>query len=235
MYTTDEVGSPIHVLPECAYCMLKGAFLDEFEYCPSCQFDRFGDQCIPALCEYYTEDYAYLRRYRLFLDMDGVLAQYLTLEEIGSIQRIYEPGYFKNLPVMTGMTHAVRMLRKEDPGVEVHVLSSVLPKNKNPEALSEKKLWLDRFFPVEESCQHFVPYQEGMSFKGRFAENKTDILIDDDIVNLKDWEENGGTGILMINEVRLKEWWPGQKLYYTPDPHAMLNRLKNELERKEKI
>lgn len=235
MYTTDEVGSPIHVLPECAYCMLKGAFLDEFEDCPSCQFDRFGDQCIPALCEYYTEDYAYSRRYRLFLDMDGVLAQYLTLEEIGSIQRIYEPGYFKNLPVLTGMTHAVMKLRKEDPDVEVHVLSSVLPKNKNPEALSEKKLWLSRFFPVEESCQHFVPYQEGMSFKGRFAENKTDILIDDDIVNLKDWEENGGTGILMINEVRLKEWWPGQKLYYTPDSHAMLYRLKNELERKEKI
>lgn len=179
-----------------------------------------------------NDEYAYSQksRYRLFLDMDGVLAQYLTLEEIGSIQRIYEPGYFKNLPVLTGMTHAVRMLRKEDPGVEVHVLSSVLPKNKNPKALSEKKLWLSRFFPVEESCQHFVPYQEGMSFKGRFAENRTDILIDDDIVNLEDWAENGGTGILMINEVRLKGWWPGQKLYYTPDPHIMLDRIRNAIE-----
>ena len=57
MYTTDEIGNPIYVLPECAYCVLKGAFLDTFEDCPSCQFDRFGDRCIPALCDYYTEDY----------------------------------------------------------------------------------------------------------------------------------------------------------------------------------
>lgn len=228
MYTTDEIGNPIHVLPEGAYCMLKGAFLDAFEDCPSCQFDRFGDQCVPAICEYYTEDIQ-KSRYRLFLDMDGVLAQYLTLEEIGSIQRIYEPGYFKNLPVLTGMTQAVRMLRKEDPDVEVHILSSVLPEEKNPSALSEKKLWLSRFFPVEEERQHFVQYREGMSCKGEFAENKTDVLIDDDIVNLRAWEENGGTGILMINEVRLKGWWSGQKLYYTPDPHIMLERLKNEL------
>ena len=168
-------------------------------------------------------------RYRLFLDMDGVLAQYLTLDEIGSIQRIYESGYFKNLPVLTGMTQAVRMLRKEDPDVEVHILSSVLPEEKNPSALSEKKLWLSRFFPVEEERQHFVQYREGMSCKGEFAENKTDVLIDDDIVNLRAWEENGGTGVLMFNEVRLKEWWPGQKLYYTPDPHVMLDRLKRIL------
>ena len=55
MNTTDEFGNPIYVLPECAYCVLKGAFLDTFEDCPSCQFDSFGDRCIPALCEFYDE------------------------------------------------------------------------------------------------------------------------------------------------------------------------------------
>lgn len=88
--------------------------------------------------------------------MDGVLAQYLTLEEIGSIQRIYEPGYFKNLPVLTGMTHAVRMLRKEDPDVEVHVLSSVLPKRKKSrEPLSEKKLMAGQIFPCGRRASAF--------------------------------------------------------------------------------
>lgn len=53
----DEIGNPIHVLPEGAYCMLKGAFLDAFEDCPSCQFDRFGDQCVPAICEYIQKMY----------------------------------------------------------------------------------------------------------------------------------------------------------------------------------
>ena len=62
MNTTDEFGNPIYVLPDCAFCVLKGAFLDTFEDCPSCQFDRFGDRCIPALCDYYTEDYALYRR-----------------------------------------------------------------------------------------------------------------------------------------------------------------------------
>lgn len=168
-------------------------------------------------------------KYRLFLDMDGVLAKYLTIEEIGSIQRIYEPGYFKNLPIMTGMTHAVQMLRKSDP-VEVHVLSSVLPKEKNPSALPEKKLWLSRFFPVEEERQHFVQYREGMSFKGKYAESKTDILIDDDIVNLRAWVENGGTAIRMVNEIRLKSWWHGVNLYYSPDPYVMLDRIREAID-----
>lgn len=168
-------------------------------------------------------------KYRLFLDMDGVLARYLTIEEIGSIRRIYEPGYFKNLPAMIGMTHAVQMLRKSDP-VEVHILSSVLPEEKNPSALSEKKLWLSRFFPVEEERQHFVQYLEGMSCKGEFAESKTDILIDDDIVNLSAWAENGGTAIRMVNEIRLKAWWHGVNLYYSPNPYVMLARIREAID-----
>ena len=34
----------------------------------------------------------------IYFDMDGVLAKYCTLEELGDTSKINEKGYFRNLP-----------------------------------------------------------------------------------------------------------------------------------------
>lgn len=48
----------ISVLPECAVCKASDDKLNpmDMDYCPLCRFDDEGMECIPDLCEYYTEE-----------------------------------------------------------------------------------------------------------------------------------------------------------------------------------
>ena len=167
---------------------------------------------------------------KIYLDMDGVLAKYRTLEEIGSISRIYQKGYFAELPPMSGLTLALRDMADQ---YDFHVLSSVIPAEENPYALPEKMAWLQKYLPLSLSKVYFVPYQNGVSFKGAFAK-AGDVLIDDEIVNLTAWENAGGNAIRFVNQINTKEYWSGTNLYYSPDPRIMSERLCETLERKEK-
>lgn len=58
MYTRDNFGEPLHVLPDCAFCKAERKRLEDFEVCPDRKFDEFGDVCVPGLCENYEEDWA---------------------------------------------------------------------------------------------------------------------------------------------------------------------------------
>ena len=49
-------GVEIYVLPENAKCIRTGKSPLEMGKCPLCNFDDYGDECVPDVCEYYTEE-----------------------------------------------------------------------------------------------------------------------------------------------------------------------------------
>lgn len=53
--TTD--GIDIHCLPENARCKIACMNPEKMHECPICNFDDYGDECVPELCdEYYERD-----------------------------------------------------------------------------------------------------------------------------------------------------------------------------------
>lgn len=132
---------------------------------------------------------------RILVDMDGVLAnvysQFLKLEalETGRFRNIEETngkieseafpfydkhvrsvGFFGTAPTMKGSVEGVKYLNNK---YEVIILSSA---TEFPLSLSEKELWLNKFFP-------FIGWQQ-MVFCGRKDLVKGDIMIDDHPKNL---------------------------------------------------
>ena len=50
-----ECGQKIFCLPDNARCRLSGKPPHETEKCPICNFDDYGDVCVPELCDEYGE------------------------------------------------------------------------------------------------------------------------------------------------------------------------------------
>ena len=51
--TSDEIK--IFCLPDNACCMQSGKSPKDMSECPIKNFDDFGDECVPELCDCYTE------------------------------------------------------------------------------------------------------------------------------------------------------------------------------------
>lgn len=49
-------GIKIYVLPDCAKCRATGKSPTDMEDCPICNFDDYGDICVPELCDEYIEE-----------------------------------------------------------------------------------------------------------------------------------------------------------------------------------
>ena len=48
-------GINIHCLPDCAKCKSSGKSPLEMNACPNYFFDDFGLECVPELCDEYSE------------------------------------------------------------------------------------------------------------------------------------------------------------------------------------
>ena len=48
-------GISINCLPEDARCTWRGTSPENMDVCPIRNFDDFGLECVPELCDYYTE------------------------------------------------------------------------------------------------------------------------------------------------------------------------------------
>lgn len=68
---------------------------------------------------------------RLFIDMDGTLAKFQTVD---TLEKLYEKGYFYNLPPNENVVEAIRNIINNHPEKEVYILSAVLSDSKYAKA-----------------------------------------------------------------------------------------------------
>lgn len=147
--------------------------------------------------KYKTND-----KQRIFIDMDGVLAEF----KLGkSIEELCEPGYFKSLAPCMGMVKAVHQLLTL-PTLDVYILSHYLCQ----QALSDKQAWLDQYLPIlQPEHQIFVPYGDSKCKYIPDGYRPDDVLLDDFSSNLRLWSSHG-IAIKVLNGLNwTKKTWSG--------------------------
>ncbi len=164
---------------------------------------------------------------RLFVDMDGTLAEF---HPVDTMETLYEQGYFAQLAPHENVVNGIKTFMKENPETEVFILSSVL--TDSPYAQTEKNEWLDRylseigmenriFVPCGSAKNEFVP--------GGVREN--DALLDDYSKNLHEW--SGKTLKLMNGINGTKGSFQGEKISAEMPVAEFAERLASFCEGKE--
>lgn len=138
------------------------------------------------------------KKARLFVDMDGTLAEWRT-PFVSSEEQLYRilksKGYFRNLRPHTNVVEGVRKLCIET-DIPVFIASCYIP---GCSALQDKKEWLDEYLPeLPVRNRIFIPYgcRKEEHVPGGIQE--CDVLLDDYTKNLKEWS---GIGVKLINPV----------------------------------
>ncbi len=136
---------------------------------------------------------------RILVDMDGVLADVyarffdlheeetgirLSVRDIaglkeadafpGQLRWVNSPGFFRTVPVMAGSYNILKSLNAK---YDVIVISMA---TEFPLCLTDKQLWLMEYYP-------FIGWQQ-MVFCGNKSLLKADIMIDDHLKNLDEFE-----------------------------------------------
>lgn len=129
----------------------------------------------------------------IYFDMDGVLAKYYTLEELGDPNKINKKGYFRNLPPIE---RGVELLKTVAEYVNVGICSAVLSEKVNPYAREEKLDWLKEHIGRDYITS--VIFTPCVGEKAKFIPtfSKSDVLVDDQLDNVLDWKNKGGKAFL---------------------------------------
>lgn len=155
---------------------------------------------------------------RLFVDMDGTLAVY---KPCNTLEKLYEKGYFADLEPMDNVLEGVRAYKKENPDVDVFILSAYLSDSRY--TLQEKNEWLDYYLPeIDRPYRIFTEcgQDKSMYIPGGIREN--DCLLDDYSVNLFQWERAGGKGIKLMNGINgTKGKWRGERVSADKSPEKI--------------
>lgn len=139
----------------------------------------------------------------LFVDMDGTIARFYEMKNY--LDRMYEPGCFISLNPYTEMVKAIaRIIEKK----EIRVIFHTAYPDGNPSAADEKLEWIKKVFKLKKFEYIIVKTPsnkalEAEKYLGRQL-TKSDFLIDDYTVNLRNWEKFGGSGIKCVNEIQDK-------------------------------
>lgn len=139
---------------------------------------------------------------RLFIDMDGTLAEW---KENESTDILYEKGYYEKLKPNEFLLQVIKGLVKK--GEDIYILSSFL--NDSKYALEEKNNWLDRYLPeLSKNKRIFIKYGDNKALSVPNGVSKFDYLIDDYTKNLFDWNDAGGVAIKFLNGINnnSKQW-----------------------------
>lgn len=139
---------------------------------------------------------------RLFVDMDGTLA---VFNPVDTLEKLYEKGYFLNLIPQMNVIDGIRHIIRNNPEIEVFVLSTVL--SDSSYAIPEKNAWLDKYLPeIDEKHRLYPKCEEN---KKEFLEHKqggidpNDFLLDDYSKNLHSWDPPA-KGIKVMNGINGK-------------------------------
>jgi 5'(3')-deoxyribonucleotidase len=130
---------------------------------------------------------------RLFVDMDGVLAEWRAA---ASIEELHSKGYFLRLEPYYRILAAVKIVAPKE-GVEVYTLSAYF--EDSAYTVGEKQEWLDLYLPEisrEGGRRIFVPCGSDKSEAVPGGIRPDDVLLDDYPKNLLAW---GGVPVKAIN------------------------------------
>ncbi len=136
---------------------------------------------------------------RLFIDMDGTLARFH--DEVSYLERMWEPGFFRNLQPFDNMIYAVKEFIAQHPDVEVFILSSKIL-GEPPYCEMEKNDWLDKYLPEIDAKHRLFPAVGTPKSKCVWGGlTKEDYLLDDYNKSLREWESAGGFAIKCHNNI----------------------------------
>lgn len=165
-------------------------------------------------------------KYRLFVDMDGTVAEWKVAEEF---EDLYEKGYFASLQPYQNVVDAIRLIFQHTAIVEIYTLSAVLPDS--PYSIPEKMGWLDRHMP-------FIPHDHRLFIHNGIEKiaavpggvRPGDVLLDDYTLNLSQWTKQA-RAIKLLNGINgTKGTWKGAAVsrFYPADviAAAVLREIK---------
>jgi 5'(3')-deoxyribonucleotidase len=174
---------------------------------------------------------------RLFVDMDGTLAEWRNIKldidayegKDGAFAKINEilstPGYFRSLKPHKNVVEAVQKIIASGE-MEVYVLSCVLPDGpSSPQA--EKEAWLDEYLPeIDGAHRIFVPDGQDKKYFVPGGVKKEDYLLDDYTGNLVKWSKVG-TGIKLLNNVNSNyHTWRGSRVSFEGEPFEIAEAIR---------
>ena len=155
-------------------------------------------------------------RQRLFVDMDGTLAEFKAVD---TLETLYEKDYFLNLKPNENVLGAIKQLIADN-NIDVYILSAYLSDSRY--ALDEKNAWLDKYLPeLQQEKRLFVPCgtDKSVVVPGHIRPN--DYLLDDYTKNLSEWEPPA-RGIKLINGINhTNGTWQGDKIQFTHAPEEL--------------
>lgn len=160
------------------------------------------------------------QRPRLFVDMDGTLARFH--DEVKYLERMYEPGFFRDLQPFRGAVETIKEYMRQYPDAEVFILSSAIPGNP-PGCVQQKQAWLDKYLPeIDHEHRLFPEMGTDKSAVIPGGIRATDVLLDDYNKNLEEWRQAGGVSIKFVNNINDKalkgERWSGERMYHDAKP-----------------
>ncbi|MFR7531227.1 MAG: 5' nucleotidase, NT5C type [Lachnospira eligens] len=159
-------------------------------------------------------------RQRLFVDMDGTLAEFKTVD---TLETLYEKDYFINLNPNENVLGAIKQLIADN-DFDVYILSAYLTDSRY--ALEEKNAWLDKYLPeLPQEKRLFVPCGTDKSVAVPGLIRPDDYLLDDYTKNLSEWEPPA-KGIKLINGINhTNGTWQGDKIQFTHAPEELSSMI----------
>lgn len=157
---------------------------------------------------------------RLFVDMDGTLAEFKTVD---TLETLYEKDYFINLKPNENVLGAIKQLIADN-DFDVYILSAYLTDSRY--ALEEKNAWLDKYLPeLPQEKRLFVPCGTDKSVAVPGLIRPDDYLLDDYTKNLSEWEPPA-RGIKLINGINhTNGTWQGDKIQFTHAPEELSSMI----------
>ena len=159
-------------------------------------------------------------RQRLFVDMDGTLAEFKTVD---TLETLYEKDYFLHLKPNENVLGAIKQLIADN-DFDVYILSAYLTDSRY--ALEEKNAWLDKYLPeLPQEKRLFVPCGTDKSVAVPGLIRPDDYLLDDYTNNLSEWEPPA-KGIKLINGINhTNGTWQGDKIQFTHAPEELSSMI----------